>query len=193
MRISKAILDLISRRIVVTPRLISMALNVSLKQAQNALQYLARTKKVKKICWGYYTTFSDPKVIGCHIVPSYISFLSALSLWGVSTQVVTIYSLATTQRISLSEKCLSNIGIRYIKIPRRAFLGYTWIKSSEGGIYFIAEPEKAIVDMIYIGQNVNSAAIDWSRIETKKLLMYSKYFSKKMRRKIQVIVSKFSI
>ena len=190
MRISKLVLDLILRKIVVTPKTVSEILGISIKQAQNALQYLLRTGRVKKICWGLYTAYMDPKVIGCHIAPSYISFISALSLHGITTQIVNTYDLATIHRVTISEKCLSKLNIRYIKIPRRAFLGYAWrISSMDNGKYFIAEPEKAIVDTIYIGQNPIRMAIDWSRIDAKKLIKYSKYYPRKVQKKVLEVLS----
>ena len=190
MRISKHVMNLISRKVVVTPRLVSKALGVSLKQAQNALQYLLRTGRIRKICWGLYTSFSDRRVIGCHIIPSYISFISALSLHGITTQITSIYSLATIHRVTISENCLSNLGIRYIKIPKKAFLGYIWRPSNiDNGVYFIAEPEKAIADMIYARYDPTRIPIDWSRINTKKLIRYSKYYPKRIHQKTLEIIS----
>ena len=190
MKLSDAVLDTIARRGVVTPKFISNALGISLKQAQNVLHYLLKTKRVRKVCWGLYTIFTDPKVIGCKIVPSYISFLSALSLWGITTQIVGTYILATIHRVTSRKECYTRLGIRYIKIPRKAFLGYVWKKSNlDNGIYFIAEPEKAITDMIYAEQNPTHMAIDWSRLNIKKISIYSKYYPKKTRKKILRIIS----
>lgn len=183
MKLSGEVLGLVRRRGIVTPKIVSEVLNVNLKQAQNTLYYLLRTRRIRKICWGYYTILKDPKTIGCRLVPSYISFLSALSLWGITTQIPKTYMFATIHRV-VQKECYGRLGIYYIRIPRRAFLGYTWRKSSlDNDTYFVAEPEKAIVDMIYVEQDPIRVAVDWSQIDKKKTLIYAKYYSRKIQKK----------
>ena len=49
------------------------------------------------------------------------------------------------------------------------FFGYKKIEK-----YYIAEPEKAILDMIITGQNPETHQIDWEKLDPKKLLDYAK-------------------
>jgi predicted transcriptional regulator of viral defense system len=79
------------------------------------------------------------------IEPSYVSLDSALLFHGIINQITKNIECVTT-RNSINYK---DLGIRYHKIPKRLFFGYK--RHSRGRSYvFVAEPEKALVDGLYL-------------------------------------------
>ncbi len=167
---TKEIMRLAERIPVITPTIVSRALLIPIKSARRALLHLHRTGRIRRICKGYYTSCKDVRIIGTHLnYPSYISFLTALSIHGLTTQVTTRIEYASLHKWR-APKCTENLGIRYIKIPKKFFFGYT--KTPEG--YFIAEPEKALIDMIITGQNPQIHPIEWNELDQEKLIEYAK-------------------
>jgi len=171
---TKEILRLARRVPVITPEIVSRALLIPIKSARRALLHLHKTGRIRRICKGYYTLHDDIKVIGTYLnYPSYISFLTALSMYGLTTQITARIEFASLHRWR-APKCADSLGMRYIKIPKKYFFGYT--KTQEG--YFIAEPEKAVIDMIIVGQNPEVHPIEWSKLNPKKLIRYAKVSKK---------------
>lgn len=75
--------------------------------------------------------------------PSYLSFESALSYYGILSQIPYTLTFATQKK---SKKIvLKDSQIEYTQLANRLFFGY----ELENGIY-LATPEKALMDMIYI-------------------------------------------
>lgn len=76
----------------------------------------------------------------------YVSFISALHLYGMIEQIpqsVTLASMSHTKTIS------TKAGVFYIhRIAPSFFRGFDWYKGN--GKFLIAEPEKAFIDCLYI-------------------------------------------
>ncbi|GFP20159.1 hypothetical protein HKBW3S03_01660 [Candidatus Hakubella thermalkaliphila] len=105
--------------------------------------------------------------------PSYLSFESALSRYGILSQTPYTLTFATTNR---SKKLkLAGREVEYRQLKDEYFFGYTL----EIGIY-IAEPEKAVLDQLYMLSKgkVSSDTSEWSLVGLKKskFLQYSKKF-----------------
>ena len=105
--------------------------------------------------------------------PSYLSFESALSRYGILSQIPYVLTFATTKptkKINLSET-----EVEYKQIKKELFFGY----NLEKGIY-IAEPEKAILDQLYFISKgrAKSEINEWSLkdIDKKKLFLYVKKY-----------------
>ena len=119
--------------------------------------------------------------------PSYLSFESALSRYGILSQtpyVLTFAATKTTKRLNLAGK-----EVEYRQLKVKLFFGYTL----ENGVY-IAEPEKAILDQLYMmskGKTVSDAS-EWSLIDLDKtkFLKYAKKFPKKVQNKARKLTSK---
>ncbi len=75
--------------------------------------------------------------------PSYLSFESALSKWGILSQIPYSLTFATTLKTKRVE--IENITIEYRKIKEELFFGYTLLK----GVW-VAKPEKALCDTFYL-------------------------------------------
>lgn len=96
---------------------------------------------------GVYTLKSNPvdieKVATQIYYPSYISFESALSKYGIINQGLYKLTLATTRH----SKKISLMGIEceYCQLKKELFFGFNLLN----GIY-IADPEKALLDELYL-------------------------------------------
>jgi len=120
--------------------------------------------------------------------PSYLSFESALSIYGILSQIPYTLMFATVRR---SKKItLSDREVEYRQLKRDYFLGYIL----RNGIY-IAEPEKAVLDQLYMISKGRTAAdiSEWSfvSLEKKKFLEYSKIFPKKVQNDAKQLIPKF--
>ncbi len=80
--------------------------------------------------------------------PSYISLEYALRLHGLIPEMVTTITAITTKNAACFKTELGNFEYQHIK--REAFRGFQAAKDPAGLTYFLAEPEKAIVDFIYL-------------------------------------------
>ncbi|MDI6766485.1 MAG: hypothetical protein QME52_06655 [Bacteroidota bacterium] len=74
--------------------------------------------------------------------PSYLSFESALSRFGILSQVPYTLSFATTKKSQ--RKKLGDVLVEYKKIKPLLFFGY-----ERTGDLYIATPEKALIDTLY--------------------------------------------
>lgn len=106
--------------------------------------------------------------------PSYISFESALSYYGILSQfpveITSVTSLKTV-RYNLKNQIYS-----YSHFKKDLFWGYD--KKQDG--FLIASPEKAILDQAYLAskglKSFFKDELDWSLIDKKKLLNYAKMY-----------------
>ena len=96
---------------------------------------------------GKYTTSNDPYVVASQIFSvSYISFISALSLYGQVEQVLKdILVVAPTFHREIE---FEGVNIRFIKFPRALFFGFRKIPRGDSYV-MLADREKAIVDSLY--------------------------------------------
>lgn len=97
--------------------------------------------------------------------PSYVSLESALNSYGIIPDIVpnvTSISPTTSKTITTSRGIFL-----YSKINPTLFFGYRSLTDPTSGLaYFMAEPEKALLDYIYIRQISELAA---ARVETESL------------------------
>ncbi|WP_088820418.1 type IV toxin-antitoxin system AbiEi family antitoxin domain-containing protein [Candidatus Mancarchaeum acidiphilum] len=96
---------------------------------------------------GKYSLVDDNFAIASQLInPSYISIESALLFHDIIQQVPRdIECVTTVNSIRLEE-----LGINYHKIPPSLFYGYKRVERGQS-YAFVAEPEKAIIDGIYLG------------------------------------------
>jgi predicted transcriptional regulator of viral defense system len=107
------------------------------------------------------------------VYPSYLSFESALSRYGILSQVPYVLTFATSQRsrqINLGET-----EVEYRQLKRELFFGYTL----EQGLQ-VAEPEKALLDQLYmVSRGLSSLALDEldvSSLDRERLQVYATHF-----------------
>ncbi len=125
----------------------------SLSAITQALQFLQKEEIVVRIYRGIWMKAGDNKVSAYTVVPflftqsrAYVSFLSALHLYGIIEQIPQIVTLASTAHTKMIK---TKLGAFYVhQISPLFFTGFNWYK--EKGEFLIAEPEKAFVDCLYL-------------------------------------------
>jgi predicted transcriptional regulator of viral defense system len=94
---------------------------------------------------GVISFTSDPFIIATQLLePSYISLTSALYLHELILQVQSHVECVTTHNTRRL------LGIEYHRIHPKLFFGYERRERGQSYI-FLAEPEKAVLDMVYLG------------------------------------------
>jgi len=80
--------------------------------------------------------------------PSYVSLEYALNLYGLIPEKVTWVTSVTTKKTARFSNELGEYVYQHVKPG--AFRGFQSIKDKDGFSAFIAEPEKAVVDFLYL-------------------------------------------
>ena len=125
----------------------------SLSNTVQRLNYLARQGFVIKIYKGIWAEAGQEKLNPYIVIPYlfsrsrvYVSFISALHLYGFIEQIPQVITLAS---ISHSKKISTAIATYIIhQITPDFFCGFDWYKGT--GDFLIAEQEKALVDSLYL-------------------------------------------
>ncbi len=117
------------------------------------LNRLVRQGLIVKIYRGVWTEAGGKKVSAFEIIPYlfprqrvYVSFISALHLHGILEQIPQTITLASTAHTSTIR---TKAGVFEVhRIAPTIFDGFNWYKGDGG--FLIAEPEKALVDSLYL-------------------------------------------
>ena len=119
--------------------------------------------------------------------PSYISLHTAFSIYGIIPEAVTQITCVTTNRTT---SYINSFGqFHYQTIKPELFFGYKQVPVRSGGSYLVAEPEKAIIDLLYLYPQYNNAdaMLDlrfdkwWMQeeLDKEKIMAYAKQTAKK--------------
>lgn len=140
--------------------------NLVLIPREQVRVYVGRLVKkgfAHRVLDGVVSFVEDPFIIGSQLVePSYVSFTGALYLHGLVQQVPGVVECVTTVN-SMRFDC---IGIQYHKIHPRLFFGYERMERY-GSYIFLAEPTKAVLDMVYFGLYPETLKFDLNEEELK--------------------------
>lgn len=127
-------------------------------------------------------TYQTEEVAGAVYPPSYVSCETALFHHGVIDQApfkVVSVSTRKTKRIKIGANELI-----YHKIATSLFWGYT---RAEG--YLLAEPEKALLDWLYLNPKKDVAQtldeINWDQVNLRRLKKYVSLFPPHIRRMLK--------
>jgi len=135
----------------------------------------------------YGTEINITKVANQMYYPSYLSFESVLSKYGILSQVPYTLTFATPKRTK--KVILNEIEVEFTKLSDKYFFGYVF----ENGIN-IASPEKALVDCLYLvskGKRVlNIDELYLKNIDKEKLIKISKVFPKNTRELVENVASR---
>lgn len=112
-------------------------------------------------------------------VPSYISLTTALGFYNVTTQVQRDFyesvSVKRTKEILIKDKTFV-----FSKIDRKLYQGFQKVDG-----YFIAEPEKALLDVLYFMSlkkyEFDFTACDFKKINKTKAKTYIKLYPEKVK------------
>ncbi len=113
-------------------------------------------------------------------VPSYVSLMSALEYYELTTQIrrdsIESVSVKRTFRRSIGES-----DFLYFKINERFYFGFNKIEN-----FFIASPEKAFLDCIYLYSfgkyKMDFASIDFKKLGKGKIFLMLKRYPEKTRK-----------
>lgn len=124
--------------------------------------------------YGFFTQTSDIEKIANEIYfPSYLSFESALSQYGILSQIPHTQTFATTR--NTKKMTIAGVEIEYSHLKENLFFGYT-LKNNR----YIAEGEKALLDELYMvsmgKRTINIEELDLRDINRGKMAEYAKRF-----------------
>jgi predicted transcriptional regulator of viral defense system len=127
--------------------------------------------------WERYSKEEKLKIANFLQVPSYISFMTALALYDVTTQVQRDFFESTSLKRSMRFDTKGSV-FNYYKMKKDYY--FDFIKRDE---IFIATPEKAFVDIIYLYSfgkySVDFASLDIDKLNKGKLNKISAVFPQK--------------
>ena len=153
---------------------------------------LVKSKDLCRLRKNVYTLDNSPqniqKIANLVYWPSYLSFDSALALYGILNQIPYTSTFATklkSKKINLGTQM-----IEYRQILPKLFFGYTLQKN-----LFVALPEKALLDQLYL-ISLGKATLDWDELNLKeisktKFLELSKQFPLRTQKLAQKLSSQF--
>lgn len=117
---------------------------------------------LKKIKRGYYCFYSEDVsrnflfyVANRIYAPSYISLEIALKFYGLIPEEIFQITSVSTKKVASFETDIGNFNYRHIKPS--LYWGYRLVEFGKQKI-LIAEPEKAILDYLYVHPNLKTAA-----------------------------------
>jgi predicted transcriptional regulator of viral defense system len=119
--------------------------------------------------------------------PSYVSLETALSFYGIIPE--TVYSITSVTSSPTQNFDTLGMEFTYTRIKQKAFGGYT-VKKEDDKTFFIAEPEKALADYLYlvsIGKKTWNDRFYLKSISRKKLNDYAELFG---REKLKELIKK---
>lgn len=172
-----------------TPQDLILLFEVKKRAVEGFLSYNVAKNKIVHLRKGFYSlkkNYLSPYLIANKIYqPSYISFETALSYYGLIPE--TVYTMTSATPKSTREFEVSGIVYSYQTIKKDAFTGYV-LQTIEDNKIYIATPEKAMADYCYfmlLGKRSWNDRFDLKKINTSKLKEYLKLFKKE--RLVQVV------
>jgi len=122
-----------------------------------SLNYLQKQGLIIKVHRGIWAE-ADKRVSPYGIIPfltprhrAYVSFVSALHLHGIIEQIPQVITLASTSHTSTVRTKIGTFTIH--QIAPQFFKGFDWYRGN--GSFLIAQPEKALVDSLYLSAYKN--------------------------------------
>ena len=113
--------------------------------------------------------------------PSYISFESALSKYGIINQGLYGLTLATTRHSR--KMMLAGIDCEYSQLKPTLFTGFDLVNGT-----YLAHPEKAFLDQIYLvslgKRSSNTSEWDLSNLDKNRLAKYLTFYSDSVRKMV---------
>lgn len=125
----------------------------SLSCATQALNLLQKKGLVFKVYRGIWVEAGSKNLSPYIVIPflfprhhAYVSFISALHLYGIIEQIPQVITVASTVHTKVIQTKIGTFSIH--QITPSFFKGFDWYRGS--GNFLIAEPEKALVDSLYL-------------------------------------------
>lgn len=143
--------------------------------------------RLGKELYGNLLVNFTPEEAACQAyLPAYLSCEYVLSRYGVIDQMPIVLTVITLLRSKKAK--VGSIEVDYRHLRKKLFWGYV-----RDGDAFIAEPEKAILDWLYlVSKRLETASLDeinWDELDLVKLKKYSTKFPKSIQRHINLMIS----
>mgnify|MGYP000967451511 FL=1 len=164
-------------------------LNMSVDSLRGQLTRWVKKGVMIRISEGIYVPYGTEiditKIANQIYYPSYLSFESVLSKYGILSQVPYTLTFATPKKTR--KMILNGTEVEFTKLSDKYFFGYTF----ENGIN-IASPEKALVDCLYLvskGKRVlNIDELYLKNIDKERLIELAKVFPENTRKLVRGVV-----
>ncbi len=180
--------ELLNRKIrIFSNREFAQIFELSPYQTEYALNQLTEEGLLTRFKRGYYALKIDPpseeEIANALYKPSYISFEYALAYYNIIPEMTYQITSATTKPTRLFT--VNHSAFSYYTIKQEAYTGYVLAQREESRFY-IAEPEKALVDYLYIislGERVVSGVrslndrLELGNLNKNKTLFYAKLYN----------------
>ena len=118
-----------------------------------ALNYLEKQGLIFKIYRGIWAEVGNERLSPHAVIPylfprhrAYVSFISALHLYGLIEQIPQVVTLASTSHTKVIHTKMGTFSVH--QLTPLFFDGFKWYKGT--GSFLIAEQEKALVDSLYL-------------------------------------------
>src|SRR5215469_10395868 len=156
--------------------------NLPVASVQKALLRLKHRGLVSRVAEGVYANKLVRDIAAADFIRvlrpySYVSLESGLSHWGLSTQSPVALTCVTTGKPK--EYRVPEFAIRFRAISRNLYWGFVE-KQTRYGTYLIAEPEKALLDWVYLslqgGIRPSLDEVDFKSVSKEKLAEYASKF-----------------
>jgi predicted transcriptional regulator of viral defense system len=179
--------ELLKRKIrIFTHQEFARLFELSPYQTKYYLDQLIKEGLLSRLRRGFYTLKTDPpseeEIANAIYKPSYISFEYALAYHNIIPEMTYHITSATTRPTQLFNT--DNISFAYYTIKPEAYTGYSLVQRGERR-FLMAEPEKALVDYLYMialgdraitgGKLVNDR-MELSSLNKKKIFGYAKLY-----------------
>jgi len=142
-----------SEKPIFTTSEISALSGKSLSTVTQSLNHLSRNGLVLRVYRGVWVEVGSASLSPYAAIPylfnrqrAYVSFLSALHLYGIIEQIPQVIHLASTIHTRTIRTKLGVFSLH--RLSPKFFRGFDWYKGQ--GSFLIASPEKALVDSLYL-------------------------------------------
>jgi len=140
-------------RPIFTTHELSMLSGSSLSSVSQSLSLLCKKGIIIKINRGLWAAAEDERVSPYIVIPflfskhrAYLSFISALHLYGIIEQIPQVITLASIVHTKIIRTKLGVFSVH--QIAPSFFKGFDWYRGT--GRFLIAKQEKALVDSLYL-------------------------------------------
>lgn len=150
---------------------IANLINRPYSQAKVYSNRLVEKKLAKKVYEGRISFTDNEYIEATQIIePSYLSMTSSFFHYGLIKQVPSKFEIVSTKITWFKS------GNKYYKLTPNLFFGYKK-ELAEGSYYFVAEPEKAIIDFVYFKGFSESLFEDFiNKLNKQKIKEYLKKY-----------------
>jgi predicted transcriptional regulator of viral defense system len=171
---------------------IARTLNISLSSARVAVSryvkagFLIRLKRNVYVLhekWAAMSLEQKFAIANLIQVPSYVSLMTALNYYEITTQLQQDFIESVAVKRS-NEIEIENTIFHYVKTKPELYFGFT---RTQG--FFIADPEKAFVDALYLQSlgrhSLDVSSIDFQRLNRAKVFKFAKSFPQRTQRLVE--------